>query len=92
MHRVGAQRKEAGLRLQTGPRTRLSFPIFQQPNIHICEYVYFQIRLWNPENGTQIGPVLRGHTQWVMALAWRPLHLYAFRNRFLVLGLFTIPI
>jgi ribosome assembly protein 4 len=33
------------------------------------------VRLWDPKTGAQIGAPLRGHTKWVSALAWEPLHL-----------------
>lgn len=33
------------------------------------------VRLWEPEKGTAIGGVLKGHKQWVTSLAWEPANL-----------------
>jgi ribosome assembly protein 4 len=34
------------------------------------------LRLWDPETGKAKGEALRGHSKWITALAWEPLHLY----------------
>lgn len=36
-----------------------------------------QVRLWDPKDGKPLGDALRGHTKWVMALAWEPIHINA---------------
>lgn len=35
------------------------------------------MRLWDPISGAAQGGALRGHTKWVMDLAWEPIHLNA---------------
>eukprot|EP00002_Diphylleia_rotans_P037246 TRINITY_DN82_c0_g1_i1.p1 TRINITY_DN82_c0_g1~~TRINITY_DN82_c0_g1_i1.p1 ORF type:complete len:504 (-),score=89.12 TRINITY_DN82_c0_g1_i1:1349-2860(-) len=32
------------------------------------------IRIWDPKTGEQIGRPLKGHSKWVTALSWEPLH------------------
>lgn len=34
-----------------------------------------QVRLWDPKTGKPLGDILRGHTKWVMSLAWEPIHI-----------------
>lgn len=33
--------------------------------------------MWDPETGKAKGDALRGHSKWITALAWEPLHLYS---------------
>lgn len=35
------------------------------------------VRLWDPKTGAPQGDALRGHSKWVMSLAWEPVHLNA---------------
>ncbi|EAU89979.2 ribosome assembly protein [Coprinopsis cinerea okayama7 len=34
-----------------------------------------QVRLWDPKTGKPIGDALKGHTKWIMSLAWEPIHI-----------------
>lgn len=36
----------------------------------------FQICLWDPKTGKQIGHALIGHKQWITCLSWEPLHKF----------------
>ncbi|KAH6887220.1 ribosome assembly protein [Coprinopsis sp. MPI-PUGE-AT-0042] len=36
-----------------------------------------QVRLWDPKTGQPIGDALKGHTKWIMSLAWEPIHINA---------------
>lgn len=38
------------------------------------DYLHFQIMIWDPKTGAQIGKTLLGHKQWITSLAWEPLH------------------
>ena len=33
------------------------------------------VRIWDPKLGKQVGEPLKGHTKWITALAWEPVHL-----------------
>jgi len=44
------------------------------------------LRLWDPETGKAKADALRGHSKWITALAWEPLHLYVLFIAFLTLG------
>lgn len=35
------------------------------------------VRLWDPKTGTAFGDALKGHTKWIMSLAWEPIHINA---------------
>ena len=39
------------------------------------------IRIWDPQSGKQVGEPLKGHTKWITALAWEPVHLNASEPR-----------
>ena len=41
-----------------------------------------EIRLWDPQEGLQLGPALRGHSKWVTAIVFEPLHLNGQITRF----------
>ncbi|KAF5332172.1 hypothetical protein D9611_008138 [Ephemerocybe angulata] len=36
-----------------------------------------RVRLWDPATGQPLGDALRGHTKWIMSLAWEPIHINA---------------
>ena len=38
------------------------------------------LRIWDPETGKPKGDALRGHSKWITALAWEPLHLLSNRE------------
>ena len=33
------------------------------------------VRLWDPKTGKPLGDAMKGHSKWVMSLAWEPVHL-----------------
>ena len=35
------------------------------------------VRLWDPKTGTAVGDAMKGHTKWIMILAWEPIHINA---------------
>ena len=44
------------------------------------------LRLWDPDTGKPKGDALRGHSKWITALAWEPLHLYLLSDISLITG------
>uniref|UniRef100_A0A287A8X1 Notchless protein homolog 1 n=1 Tax=Sus scrofa TaxID=9823 RepID=A0A287A8X1_PIG len=39
-----------------------------------CGSSVLQILLWDPSTGKQVGRALAGHSKWITALSWEPLH------------------